>query len=89
MIFFPLSLSLRPSIFDHSCEPDVMFSFDGTKLILVALRDLPTDDVRQIYISYIDECETYQERQKQLKSFFYFDCACTKCYRFISDQVYK
>ncbi|KAJ6216705.1 hypothetical protein RDWZM_007862 [Blomia tropicalis] len=70
---------LGPSIFDHSCSPDAMFTFDGTRLYLIALRDLYTDDVRQIYISYIDELETFTERQRQLRSAFYFDCACTRC----------
>lgn len=56
-----------------------MFTFDGTRLYLIALRDLYTDDVRQIYISYIDELETFTERQRQLRSAFYFDCACTRC----------
>lgn len=70
---------LRPSIFDHCCSPDVLFTFKGTTLHLIALRDLPNDDLRQVYISYVDEFETVEERRRQLKLGFYFDCGCSKC----------
>lgn len=56
-----------------------MFTFSGTTLYLIALRDLYTDDVRQIYISYLDEFETTVERRRQLRAAFYFDCGCTRC----------
>lgn len=76
--FLIFSLS-RPSIFDHCCSPDILFTFRGSTLHLIALRDLPTDDLRQVYISYVDEFETVEERRRQLKSAFYFDCGCSKC----------
>ena len=36
-------------------------------------------DVNQLYISYIDEILPVWERQRILKSGYYFDCRCTRC----------
>lgn len=58
-----------------------MFTFVGTELIVYALRDIEFDDIRDIYISYIDELEPFEGRQKQLRAGYYFDCACQRCCR--------
>ncbi|KAH9516700.1 hypothetical protein DERF_007426 [Dermatophagoides farinae] len=36
-------------------------------------------DVNQLYISYIDEILPVWERQRILKSGYYFECRCTRC----------
>lgn len=36
-------------------------------------------NISQIRICYLDELDTYQERQDQLLSTYYFECDCERC----------
>ncbi|XP_054157602.1 histone-lysine N-methyltransferase SMYD3-like, partial [Oppia nitens] len=73
------AIYLGPSIFDHSCRPSVSFMFIGTQLYIKAIKSMPITDITDLKISYIDEFETTDERQKILRSAYYFDCDCERC----------
>jgi len=53
--------------------------FIGTRIFVKAIKDIPTNDIRDVRISYIDEFETTPERLKQLESSYYFKCDCERC----------
>jgi hypothetical protein len=53
--------------------------FIGTTIYVKAIKDMPTDDMKEVRISYIDEFETTRERQRQLQCSYYFECDCERC----------
>lgn len=67
------------------------YQFDGLKIYFIATRNIsirPQDNlnaetdsqsISQLYISYIDEMLVVDERQRCLKSGYYFDCFCKRC----------
>ncbi|CAG2119963.1 unnamed protein product, partial [Medioppia subpectinata] len=73
------AIYLGPSIFDHSCKPSASFLFIGTTLYIKATKSMTIADITDFRISYIDEFETTVERQRQLRSAYYFDCDCERC----------
>lgn len=74
-----LILSFSPSILDHSCMPSAVYTFVGNTIFIKAIKDVPTDDVKELRISYIDELESTEDRQRQLRSAYYFECDCKRC----------
>uniref|UniRef100_A0AAF5RSX9 MYND-type domain-containing protein n=2 Tax=Wuchereria bancrofti TaxID=6293 RepID=A0AAF5RSX9_WUCBA len=75
-----LALDLGVSAYDHSCRPNCSLVFDGFHAYLRPLTsETNAFDLHVARISYIDiGCSRYQ-RQKQLKSKWYFDCQCDRC----------
>ncbi|CAN8019156.1 unnamed protein product, partial [Ixodes persulcatus] len=69
----------RASIFDHSCDPDAAFVFDGTRLTVRAVRDLSVGSVREIYICYVDKLQMTLDRIEALQNQYYFSCNCSLC----------
>ncbi|XP_022236635.1 histone-lysine N-methyltransferase SMYD3-like [Limulus polyphemus] len=72
-------LYLGASVLDHSCEPNAVVTFNGTTLYVRALQDLDELDYKRVFISYIDQMATTQERLKTLKEQYYFVCQCQRC----------
>ena len=70
---------LGPSILDHSCSPNAVVTFDGFHLRCTLTEDLPSLDFDSIRISYIDMMSSKEERLKELKERYYFDCDCPRC----------
>lgn len=75
-------------MFDHSCQPDLYFQFDGISIYFIAVHDLTirTEDengeekaLDQFHISYIDEMMPVFDRQHILQSSYYFQCKCDRC----------
>lgn len=73
------ALYLGASIMDHSCQPNAVATFDGRKLNIRTLVDLPRINWDTIFISYIDQMDDTETRRKSLKDTYYFLCACSKC----------
>lgn len=73
------AIYLGPSIFDHSCEPTLNFLFIGTTIYIKAIKSAQIEDITDLRISYIDEFESTEERQRQLNSAYYFECDCQRC----------
>ncbi|XP_066595162.1 histone-lysine N-methyltransferase SMYD3 isoform X2 [Prorops nasuta] len=74
-----VGIYLAPSILDHSCEPNATVIFEGTRIIIRTLQDLPSLDWSNIRISYIDLLNTTKDRKAELQSSYYFLCECEKC----------
>eukprot|EP00192_Tetraselmis_astigmatica_P011118 CAMPEP_0117654088 /NCGR_PEP_ID=MMETSP0804-20121206/3553_1 /TAXON_ID=1074897 /ORGANISM="Tetraselmis astigmatica, Strain CCMP880" /LENGTH=356 /DNA_ID=CAMNT_0005460337 /DNA_START=146 /DNA_END=1216 /DNA_ORIENTATION=- len=68
-----------PSMFNHSCEPnvDVNFPAQDSAAVFTAARDI--DASEQLFISYIDATQSRQERQRFLQWAYGFKCQCALC----------
>ena len=66
------------SAHDHSCAPNSVQLFDGTKLQIRALRDFDTK-VEPPLIHYIDLKLHLDERRSRLRRQYYFECECPRC----------
>lgn len=66
------------SAHDHSCVPNAVQLFDGTKLQIRALREF---DAKQepVLIHYIDLKLPLDERRSRLRRQYYFECECPRC----------
>eukprot|EP00873_Tetraselmis_striata_P003751 jgi/Tetstr1/424015/TSEL_014626.t1 len=67
------------SLFNHSCEPnvDVNFPQQDAEIVLTAARDIAEGE--QLFVSYIDSTQAYEQRQKYLKWAYGFRCQCALC----------
>lgn len=67
------------SLINHSCRPNLSIKFRGTKLILIANRDIEPGE--ELFISYgVDETTSSRVARKQyLKNNYFFDCSCVAC----------
>lgn len=74
-----VGIYLGPSILDHSCKPNAVATFEGTTITVKAIEDLPSLDLSQIRIPYIDVIKTTRDRRAELQSSYYFWCDCEKC----------
>eukprot|EP01121_Diplochlamys_sp_Union-15-3_P016522 TRINITY_DN5635_c0_g1_i1.p1 TRINITY_DN5635_c0_g1~~TRINITY_DN5635_c0_g1_i1.p1 ORF type:complete len:219 (+),score=19.22 TRINITY_DN5635_c0_g1_i1:510-1166(+) len=64
---------------NHSCIPNVISASCGNdcRITMVASRSIKKGE--ELFLSYIDEDASFQERNKILKQMYYFDCSCLKC----------
>ncbi|CAD5215198.1 unnamed protein product [Bursaphelenchus okinawaensis] len=66
--------------YDHSCRPDTVFFSDGFKSVLVGLNKVKDiSDSNKSFYSYIDLLGTLEQRRKQLKDTWFFECNCERC----------
>lgn len=72
-------LYIGASIFDHSCDPDAAYVFEGTRLTVRATRSLSVDSVREVYICYVDKLLMTEDRVAALQRQYYFTCNCVLC----------
>ena len=71
-------LYIETSIFDHSCEPNALHSFDGHKTTLTATHEIRNGE--EIMIMYRNAIELpVDQRQKMFKQEYYFECCCRMC----------
>ena len=71
---------IETSVFDHSCEPNAVWQFEGTEMQIVCIRQIDTD-IEPILIHYIQLELPRKVRQAKLREQYNFDCACTRCVR--------
>ncbi len=62
---------------NHSCEPNVMVTFDGPRCSFRSNRAIVKDE--ELFINYVDPNDPYLRRQKILAERYFFTCKCTKC----------
>jgi len=62
---------------NHSCDPNAAFFFEGPELRVRSTKLIPAGG--EITISYIDPTESFDFRQEELKSKYFFECSCHKC----------
>nr|QDF21442.1 histone-lysine N-methyltransferase SMYD3 [Brachionus koreanus] len=70
-------LYLSVSSIDHSCQPNSVVTFNGSKIFVKAIRDFRPDEKPSI--SYIDILMPKNFRQKYLQKNYYFFCKCERC----------
>lgn len=67
------------SMMNHSCKPAIINSFQGSRLVVRAVRDLKSgDEVSNCYGPHYRR-HGYQERQEMLLSQYMFRCKCAAC----------
>lgn len=70
------------STINHSCDPNsvVEFPFNNHELVVNATKNISAGE--EIYICYLDECDSERSRhsrQKMLQENYLFQCQCQKC----------
>ncbi|XP_055438046.1 histone-lysine N-methyltransferase SMYD3 isoform X1 [Bubalus kerabau] len=65
------------SLLNHSCDPNCSIVFNGPHLLLRAVRDIEAGE--ELTICYLDMLMTSEERRKQLRDQYCFDCDCFRC----------
>lgn len=70
---------LGVSVTDHRCTPNAVVTFDGTTLCMRSIQPMKTNDFSKIFISYVDLMESAEQRKRQLRETYYFDCQCPRC----------
>ncbi|XP_066956830.1 LOW QUALITY PROTEIN: histone-lysine N-methyltransferase SMYD3-like [Macrobrachium rosenbergii] len=76
---FGSGVFLAASIFDHACAPNCYVSFDGRKVQIRSLVDMPELDYSKCRISYIDPVASVAARKEELHRKWYFWCDCKTC----------
>ncbi|KAK9448972.1 uncharacterized protein V1518DRAFT_450943 [Limtongia smithiae] len=65
------------SFFNHSCDPNVYLIFDRGRVRVRTARNITKGE--ELFISYIDNTQSYPERIEQLQKRYYFTCDCPSC----------
>ncbi|KAI9884148.1 MAG: hypothetical protein M1823_004064 [Watsoniomyces obsoletus] len=65
------------SSINHSCAPNVLFTFDGPRCSFRSRRAIAKDE--ELFINYIDPNDPFRRRQQALSDRYFFTCQCTKC----------
>ncbi|CAH1786124.1 unnamed protein product [Owenia fusiformis] len=72
-----VGIYMNGSRLNHSCLPNAVAVFSGKQLTVRSTTDIDADE--EILISYIEQLGPSAERQRYLKSSYYFDCTCPRC----------
>ncbi|EXJ85506.1 hypothetical protein A1O1_05870 [Capronia coronata CBS 617.96] len=74
-----LAVIPEPSRINHACNPNAQFQIDTTQLIHRVYAVRPIGRNEEITIAYTNPLDNYATRQRYLKQFFGFTCACARC----------
>lgn len=72
------ALYVEASVFDHSCKPNAIRTFEGLKIVIRATAHIDTNH-EHIFMSYGDNVLPRIQRQNFLKEQFLFECKCSRC----------
>lgn len=72
MALYPIASALN-----HSCRPNCVAVFNGSQLVIRAVKKICCGD--ELTISYIELLVPAQLRQKELRQHYFFECCCEKC----------
>lgn len=79
-----MAVFVKISRINHSCKPNSYYNFyDGTMNVFAAREIEPNEELT---ISYLDDFQTKEERQKHLRDNYGFECHCELCSRNTSDS---
>ncbi|XP_066429062.1 histone-lysine N-methyltransferase SMYD1 isoform X2 [Eleutherodactylus coqui] len=70
---------------NHNCWPNCTVIFNNGKIELRALGKINKGE--EFTVSYVDFLNLSEERRKQLKKQYYFDCTCEHCTKGIKDDL--
>ncbi|KAJ3561643.1 hypothetical protein NP233_g10068 [Leucocoprinus birnbaumii] len=73
------ALFLRLSRCNHSCDPNAVWSWDASTLMLTLTALRPIAPGEEITISYISLSGNHAAQREQLKAICGFDCTCEEC----------
>ncbi|XP_077367324.1 N-lysine methyltransferase SMYD2-B-like [Festucalex cinctus] len=65
------------ALINHSCDPNVIVTFDGTRADVRAVKDVTAG--QEVLTSYIDLLYPTDERNDRLRESYYFTCDCAEC----------
>ncbi|XP_071997292.1 histone-lysine N-methyltransferase SMYD3 isoform X3 [Engystomops pustulosus] len=65
------------SLLNHSCDPNCVIVFEGTRLHLRSAKKIPKGE--ELFISYIDVKMPSHMRQMQCQRQYCFTCDCSRC----------
>ncbi|XP_006009896.1 histone-lysine N-methyltransferase SMYD1 isoform X2 [Latimeria chalumnae] len=82
-----VGVGLFPNIclVNHDCWPNCTVIINNGKIELRANSKISKGD--ELNVSYVDFINTSQDRKKQLKQQYYFDCTCDHCSKGIKDDL--
>eukprot|EP01031_Cornospumella_fuschlensis_P031193 gene31193-37700_t len=75
-------LYLHASVFNHSCQPNAIHTFQQETMVITALRDIQPGE--EILVSYIDLAMPRELRQSALLPYG-FICDCARCWGGVED----
>uniref|UniRef100_A0AAJ7TJB2 [histone H3]-lysine(4) N-trimethyltransferase n=1 Tax=Petromyzon marinus TaxID=7757 RepID=A0AAJ7TJB2_PETMA len=83
--FQDLGVAIYPSLslLNHSCDPSCVVVFEGSMMLLRAMRDIPAGE--ELCISYIDTLSPSRTRRQELLRRYYFTCQCSLCEQGLGD----
>jgi hypothetical protein len=80
------SVRVATAVFNHSCKPNATSLTKGLIQEIRCLSNIKAGE--EVTLSYIDLLQTRDERRRELKENWYFDCECKRCCTpQIDDQV--
>lgn len=62
---------------NHSCQPNVAWSFEGKELRVIAINEIPAGD--EVFFSYVDDLGDYHRRRRLLSERWGITCVCSLC----------
>jgi SET domain len=65
------------ALMNHSCDPNSAFFFKRRELRVQSIRSIAPGE--ELTISYTNETDNFDHRQKELSSKYFFTCTCSKC----------
>uniref|UniRef100_A0A2K6ENR5 [histone H3]-lysine(4) N-trimethyltransferase n=1 Tax=Propithecus coquereli TaxID=379532 RepID=A0A2K6ENR5_PROCO len=71
---------------NHDCWPNCTVIFNNGKIELRALGKISEGE--ELTVSYIDFLNVSEERKKQLRKQYYFDCTCEHCQKKLKDDLF-
>uniref|UniRef100_A0A146LER3 Protein-lysine N-methyltransferase SMYD4 n=1 Tax=Lygus hesperus TaxID=30085 RepID=A0A146LER3_LYGHE len=80
-IFVGAGLFPTLALFNHSCEPSIVRYFEGSKVVVRAIKNIKKGE--KIFENYgpIFTQTPKAERQSTLRNQYWFDCSCEPCTR--------
>jgi SET and MYND domain-containing protein len=74
LMFCPTAAS-----FNHSCDPNAEYSFDGRVLRVASIKTIMEGE--EVTISYVNRLTPKNDRQELLRGRYDFTCRCSACAR--------
>ena len=83
LYLFPVNLIVGVGIYhsvsllNHSCQPNCVAVFNGTKLMIRVTENIQPGE--ELTISYTELLAPSFKRKEELRKQYFFDCCCIRC----------